>query len=251
MDNSIYRKNCNTGEMTKVYPITTLDNVKDLSTGESLTTILQKYNHIWLPFTGNSKTLTRQQVPPVLRKRGLWITYKSCKCNVITEWYNSDDFSNKAWGDNANWVQIVDKDTVDKIAKELIQWYKYSCKDEVSGNVNDLFHWYGSTAAFITHKSQKLIPKNSIAFLEQTGQIYVQGHLLGVSTEEFKELSSSVKKLQELLNNGDIDSIGDLTFIMNFLDGYNEGDNLRTILTKLEEKIGEPITIEELDKILV
>lgn len=124
MNNTLYKKNCNSGDVSKLYPITTIDNVIDLDTNESINDILEKYNHIWLPFKGNSKALTRQQVPPKLRRRGLWITYISCKNKTTTEWYDKDDFSDRAWGDSANWVQPIDIDTLKGEVKNVLTWYK-------------------------------------------------------------------------------------------------------------------------------
>lgn len=120
----LIKKNCSSGSYEDIYPITTLAAIKDLSTDKTLDQILEGFNHIYLPFKGNSKTITRQQVPNKLRRKGLWITYRSCKGNVITEWYNSDDFSNKAWGDSANWVPYINKDMIKTVVSELLSWYK-------------------------------------------------------------------------------------------------------------------------------
>lgn len=124
MKDILKQRNCNTGQQKDFFPITTLDKVIDINTEESLDTLLQKYNHIYLPFKDNSKALTRQQVPDKLRRRGLWITYISCKGKTTTEWYNSDDFSNKAWGDNANWVKYADTETIKEMIKDSVSWYK-------------------------------------------------------------------------------------------------------------------------------
>lgn len=245
MNNTLYRRNCNTGQSDVFYPMTTLDKVVNEITGEPLDKILEQYNHIWLPFKGNSKTLTRQQVPDELRRRGLWITYTHCKCNVITEWYNSDRYDNKSWGDNDNWVQIVDKATLIKVneelSKKLVGWYKYSDKNEVSGNVKDLFHWYGSTVAFVTHKNQGLIPLDSIAFLH-TGQIYVQGKLIGVSSEEYKALEKSVKRVLEIFEQGDTDgTINDLSSVLDFIKGFEEGQTLKGLLDDIKTELNDKV----------
>lgn len=124
MAEQLIQKDCKTGTYKDMYPITTISAIKDLSTGKTLDKILEEHNHLYLPFKDNSKTCTRQQVPNNLRRKGLWITYVSCKGNVITEWYNSDDFSNKAWGDSKNWVPYLDKEAIKEILKELLSWYK-------------------------------------------------------------------------------------------------------------------------------
>lgn len=124
MEEQLIKKDCNTGEYEDIYPVTTLPAIKDLRTGNTLDRKLEEFNHIYLPFKDNSKTLTRQQIPDNLRRRGLWITYISCKGNTVTEWYNSDDFSNKAWGDNKNWVPYLNKELVRGVLGELLSWYK-------------------------------------------------------------------------------------------------------------------------------
>lgn len=234
MNTQLYKKNCNTGQSDRVYPLTIIENVINESTGETLDQILQQYNHIWLPFKGNSKTLTRQQVPDKLRRRGLWITYKSCAGKTTTEWYNSDYIDNTNWGKNDYWVQIVDTETINNVSKALVEWYKYTDKNEVHGNVKNLFHWYGSTAAFVTHKNQGLIPLDSIAFLH-TGQVYVQGNLIGVSSEDFAELKKSVTKIENIFSDeGTGDVFDELNKVINILKGYTEKDNLKTIIDSLQ-----------------
>lgn len=124
MAEQLIKKNCSTGIYDNMYPITTLSAIKDLSSGKTLDVILEGYNHIYLPFKNNSKTLTRQQIPNNIRRRGLWITYISCKGNVVTEYYNSTDYSNKAWGDSDNWVPYLDRCVIRDIVKDILTWYK-------------------------------------------------------------------------------------------------------------------------------
>lgn len=124
MAEQLIQKNCQTGEYKDMYPITTLSAIKDLNTGKTLDTILEEVNHIFLPFKDNSKLLTRLQVPSNFRRKGLWITYISCQGNTVTEWYNNDDYSNKAWGDGNNWVPYLDKEVLKKTLAEVLAWYK-------------------------------------------------------------------------------------------------------------------------------
>lgn len=124
MAEQLIKKDCTTGTYSDMFPITTLSAIKDLSTGKTLDVILEEFNHIYLPFKDNSKTLTRLQVPANMRRQGLWITYVSCKGNTITEYYNSNDFSNKAWGDNKNWVPYLDKEVIRTALDEILSWYK-------------------------------------------------------------------------------------------------------------------------------
>lgn len=242
----IYQKNCNTGATSPLYPLTTLDNVIDKNTNESLETILQKYNHIYLPFKGNSKALTRQQVPDKLRRRGLWITYKSCAGKTVTEWYNSDNYNNTEWGKNDNWVQIVDKEIISKVSKELTEWFKYPESGNMSGKTSDLLHWYESAMSFLWHKNHNLIPLDSIAFIGQTGQIYVQGNLIGVSTEDFKKLRDTVTKIEGIFStDGSTDVFGEITKVIEILKGYTEKDNLKSIIDKLQKDLDDKVDKEK------
>lgn len=124
MKDSIVRRSCNTGEYDNIVPIINLSSIKDLATGKTLDSILEQYNHIYVPFKDNSRSNTRLQVPANIRRKGLWITYVSCKGNAITEWYNSDDYSNKAWQDGKNWVPYLDNEVIAAGVKEALSWYK-------------------------------------------------------------------------------------------------------------------------------
>lgn len=92
-----------TGEgHSNVMPKSWIEAITDKSTGESLTHILQGFNMYFLSYTGNTEQ-TRCQVPKILRKKGLWITYVKYDGNVYTEWYNSDNIDDKSWGNSSNW----------------------------------------------------------------------------------------------------------------------------------------------------
>lgn len=120
----LIKKDCSTGEYGDIFPITTVQSVEDAETGRNLESILDDTNHIYLPFVGFSKAETRLQVIPEKRRRGLWITYVSCKNKVVTEYYNSNDFSDEAWKNNDNWVPYFNKELVTEIVKEVLSWYK-------------------------------------------------------------------------------------------------------------------------------
>lgn len=198
MENQLYKRNCNTGESTPMYPITSIDKVIDINTDKSLEQILQEYNHIWLPFKGNSKALTRQQIPDKLRRKGLWITYRSCKGNTITEWYNSDNFTNAEWGKNENWVRVADKDLIESLINESIAWHK-NTKSGITGDTKSLFHWYETKDSFNTSRANKLIPLDSIAFVGENSGLYIQGKLfeLGGIPEDVIEMIRNLTPFTE------------------------------------------------------
>lgn len=87
---------------SNVMPKSWIEAITDKSTGESLTHILQGFNMYFLSYTGNTEQ-TRCQVPKILRKKGLWITYVKYDGNVYTEWYNSNNIDDKSWGNSSNW----------------------------------------------------------------------------------------------------------------------------------------------------
>ena len=92
-----------TGEgYSNVMPKSWIEAITDKSTGESLTHILQGFNMYFLSYTDNTEQ-TRCQVPKILRKKGLWITYVKYDGNVYTEWYAASDVDDKSWGDSSNW----------------------------------------------------------------------------------------------------------------------------------------------------
>lgn len=235
MENELYKVNCNTGERTALYPITTLENVVNRCTGETLDAILQRYNHILLPFKDNSKSLTRKQVPGYLRRRGLWITYRSCKGTPVTEWYNSDDFTDKAWGNQCNWVQLVYKDLVLELIKQSTAWYK-NTKKSITGDIKSLFHWYETSKSFLNNQENNLIPLDTIAIIEETSQFYIQGMLIGVSSKDFEALKERVEACEK--NKVDKEEG----------KGLSTCDFTKELKDKLEQLL--PYTIEELDKIL-
>lgn len=125
MTEQLIQKNCNTGKYKNIYPVTTLSSVIDPETGKTLDTKLEDINHISLPLKGRSRIMTRLQVPDNLRKKGLWITYTTCKGKVITEWYNSNDFSTKAWGNDKNWTYYLDKSVLTPIVEEINEETQY------------------------------------------------------------------------------------------------------------------------------
>lgn len=120
----LIKKNCATGTYEDMFPVTLLQSVKDAITGKSLDQILEQFNSIYLPLIDRSRTLTRLQIPDSMRRRGLWITYISYNDNVITERYEGEDFSDKAWGDSHNWKPYIDNDMIDKVIQKYLSWYK-------------------------------------------------------------------------------------------------------------------------------
>ncbi len=103
MSNQLVKRDYSEG-YRKVFPKTFIDAIKDRNSGMSLAEILQGFNMYFLSYNGN-KALTRCSVPSYLRKEGLWITYVLYDHTVITEWYNSDNIDDEAFGSDDSWRQ--------------------------------------------------------------------------------------------------------------------------------------------------
>lgn len=120
----LIKKNCNEGTYENMYPLTVIQAVRDKKTGRPLNHYLNEINHIYLPFKEHSRTLTRRQVPDDMRRRGLWITYKSYHGRMVTEWYNGEDITDEAWGDSNNWNQYIDERVIKGVVEKILTWYK-------------------------------------------------------------------------------------------------------------------------------
>lgn len=101
MSNQLVKKDYSEG-YRKVFPKTFIDAIKDRKSGLSLTEILQGFNMYFLSYNGN-KAETRNQVPPLLRKEGLWITYVLYDHTVVSEWYGNSKTDDNSWGSDENW----------------------------------------------------------------------------------------------------------------------------------------------------
>lgn len=103
MSNQLVKKDYLEG-YRKVFPKTFIDAIKDKESGVSLAEILQGYNMYFIPYLGDKAT-TRCSIHKSLRREGLWITYVLYDHTVITEWYNSDNIDDEAFGSDDNWRQ--------------------------------------------------------------------------------------------------------------------------------------------------
>lgn len=123
MDNikQLIEKDYINNNYSNIFPIVPLEAVIDSSTNTALDKVLQAYNHIYLPFIGNSRQATRLQIPFKSRRRGLYITYESCKGRVITEYYIGSSLEDNSWKEKINWVQV---DGLDNLIDTEIFWYK-------------------------------------------------------------------------------------------------------------------------------
>ena len=117
----------------EIYPLNYINNILDKNSGETLTILLTRCNHIFIPFTGD-KNVTRAAVPHILRRKGLYITYVTIDSEIVTEYFKgnktqtSDEYWTKDeyWGTNLtsdNFVPITLPDgsiTADKLSQEVL-----------------------------------------------------------------------------------------------------------------------------------
>ena len=102
VNSQLIKENKSQGGYSKVYPKTFIDAIKDRETGQTLSDILNGFNMYFLSYVG-SKEQTRLQVPSILRRTGLWVTYVMFDKTIVVEWYASDDIGDDAFKKDSNW----------------------------------------------------------------------------------------------------------------------------------------------------
>lgn len=105
MNKQLYEKRNN--EYNPFFPIIKLEDIIDNISDKSIKWILNNYNHIYVEYN-ESPAITRNQVPAILRRNGLWISYNNGK-DIVTEWYSGDNkdinvFDN--WVSDSNWCKF-------------------------------------------------------------------------------------------------------------------------------------------------
>ena len=105
MNKQLYEKRNN--EYSPFFPIIKLEDIIDNISDKSIKWILNNYNHIYVEYN-ESPAITRNQVPAILRRNGLWISYNNGK-DIVTEWYSGDNkdinvFDN--WVSDSNWCKF-------------------------------------------------------------------------------------------------------------------------------------------------
>lgn len=90
-----------------IYPLVRLEDIIETISDKSIQWILNNYNHIYVEYS-ESKAVTRNKVPQLLRRTGLWISYNTSK-EVITEYYNGDNkdvLNYNLWTNDDNWERF-------------------------------------------------------------------------------------------------------------------------------------------------
>lgn len=116
MKEQLYKKH--NGEYSKIFPLNYIQNLIDSESGNTLASILQTFNNIYVPYQDNSKD-TRNLIPKSLRRKGLWITYNNGE-EYITEYYkgNANDVQ-EYWSEDYNWEIVPNLKYVQDNASKL------------------------------------------------------------------------------------------------------------------------------------
>lgn len=89
-----------------IYPLTYIQAVFDKRTGVGLETILAQFNNVFLQYQGTPYA-TRNFLPVEMRRKGIIISYKDMKSEIITEkCVNDTRKDDNHWGLDSNWVRI-------------------------------------------------------------------------------------------------------------------------------------------------
>lgn len=141
------------GEYIPFNPQIDLNCILDEFTSRSIAFIFHHYNFFNCEWTDTAE-LTRAQVPPQLRRRGLWITYDKDLQTKVTERFKGSDLDAavpEKWADDAYWEQL-DFEILLKAAEEAIKNIFYNInkypellcllrkwiKDWLDGNKDDI-----------------------------------------------------------------------------------------------------------------
>lgn len=97
-----------------IFPLVRLEDIIETISDKSIQWILNNYNHIYVEYS-ESVAITRNKVPTILRRKGLWISYNINK-EIITEYYVGDNkniTNYKEWTSDINWKKFNEVDILD------------------------------------------------------------------------------------------------------------------------------------------
>lgn len=191
MIKQLYENNCNTGDRTKLSPVTEFEAVKD-ENGNNLTTVvrllkneLAKSNHYYLSPASSVEDM-RLQLPSTYRRKGIVVTYIYNDA-IKTEIYSSDSVSDESFKDSRNWRAFTSAggDSIDAeyIAKLEALINDYNSLDK------DYQQYKEYATAEHTHINEKLENidevKDVVHNLTKTSKIctYIDTTVYGSSTE--------------------------------------------------------------------
>lgn len=116
MFEQLYKKEDN--EYIKIFPFNYIQNLIDSESGNTLASILTMFNNIALPYQNNAKD-TRDLIPVLLRRKGLWITYNNGE-EFITEYFcGTAEEVTSDWTNDDNWERVPNLKYVQENANKI------------------------------------------------------------------------------------------------------------------------------------
>ena len=122
-----------------IYPLTVIQAVFDGLTGTRLDRILAACNSVYLTWEGTFAN-TVNKLDKIYRRKGYIITYRDATNINWTQRYNSDDISDAAWTNPANWEGW----SFDTVIKDLAEALK-----EIFTNIGDYKDFLDIITSFI------------------------------------------------------------------------------------------------------
>lgn len=191
--------------------------------------MLSRYNHIFIPFTGE-KEVTRAAVPAIMRRKGLYITYITPDSVIITEYFkgNKTEVNNEDWVKDENWGTNLTSDnfvpitlpdgsiTADKLSQEVLDLIGQGFK----GNIEN--HPDGED---LTSVELAIVGNTKYKVLKFADRNYTQdgmGYVILRKNKTFAEQITKSNTIYEIRYNFDLD--GDtLTLPSNCTLDFQEG----------------------------
>lgn len=189
------------------------DHIKNENTGETLSEVVEKINHIYIEFIQNSRKLTRLQITGEWRRKGLFVTFiDKCKNEIVTAYYTSNDTTDKAWSEDSNWVTLITEKDMKEYVKSFHDWYLVDSSLKATGDQNSSHWWFRNIDGFNSYKKAGKLNADAIIFVQDKGWIYAQGCWYGDKNagiedstiiEQVEANSKDIKELQESISDFD------------------------------------------------
>lgn len=105
-------------EYKEVFPLNFIENIVDKVSGKTLAEIIASYNNIYVPYKGTVEA-TRNAIPVLLRRRGLWISYNVEDKSITEKYIGTTQDVTSNWANDDNWEKIPDVSLVQVEAGKL------------------------------------------------------------------------------------------------------------------------------------
>lgn len=199
-------------EFTNIFPLQYVSNILDKATGETLTILLTRCNHVFIPFTGD-KNVTRAAVPAIMRRKGLYITYITPDSVIITEYFkgNKTEVNNEDWVKDENWGTNITSDnfvpitlpdgsvTAEKLSQEVLDLIGQGFK----GNIEN--HPDGEDLTSVELASVGNTKYKVLKFADRNYTRDGMGYVILRKNKSFEEQVTKSNTIYEIRYNFDLD----------------------------------------------